>query len=452
MGTKRVRLYFGLLILVIIFCISLQISAQDIIINELMSSNQKIYQDQDSDFDDWLELKNVGNEPVNISGYYLSDNSADLTQWQFDSTQDFIIKPNNHILIWADDTTAEGNLHTNFKLSSSGETIILTQNNGRDIVDQLNFPRIMTDVSYGRKTNNISKLVYFIFPTPGEENNFGISNNYLTEKIKLINDNLFLSSIFFFSFIIISIFLISYYKINKKLENSKIKFEELFKESPVGLISCDIRGNILNVNKEMINLLGAPDKEAVQKFNITNIADIKEEWNRIILSFKNNISGQFEYTTPWEKHVFIKYKIAVISSNDNILVIILAANDVSVEKITENRLEYLSFHDELTALYNRRYFENELEKFNQSRKLPISIIIGDLDNLKYINDNFGHKTGDKYLVKAAKIMKDNFRNEDIIARIGGDEFAAILPDTNTETAAKISERIRSECRKCEKYK
>lgn len=192
-----------------------------------MSSNQKIYQDQDSDFDDWLELKNVGNEPVNISGYYLSDNSADLTQWQFDSTQDFIIKPNNHLLIWAD--------------------------------------------------------------------------------------------------------------------------------------------------------------------------------------------------------------------------------DVSVEKITENRLEYLSFHDELTALYNRRYFENELEKFNQSRKLPISIIIGDLDNLKYINDNFGHKTGDKYLVKAAKIMKDNFRNEDIIARIGGDEFAAILPDTNTETAAKISERIRSECRKCEKY-
>lgn len=115
------------------------------------------------------------------------------------------------------------------------------------------------------------------------------------------------------------------------------------------------------------------------------------------------------------------------------------------EKLKEllNEVEFLSFHDEMTSLYNRRYFENELERLDSSRRLPITIIVADLDNLKYVNDNFGHKKGDKYIKAAAEVLKKSSRDEDIAARIGGDEFAVILPETGAEAAAKISNRIKN---------
>ena len=108
-----------------------------------------------------------------------------------------------------------------------------------------------------------------------------------------------------------------------------------------------------------------------------------------------------------------------------------------------NEVEFLSFHDEMTSLYNRRYFENELERLNSSRRLPITIMVADLDDLKYVNDNFGHKQGDKYIKAAAELLKNSSRDEDIVARIGGDEFAIILPETGNEAATNIFKRIKN---------
>ena len=116
--------------------------------------------------------------------------------------------------------------------------------------------------------------------------------------------------------------------------------------------------------------------------------------------------------------------------------------DVTEKKKRQRKTEYLSFHDELTGLYNRHYSQEELKKLNKSRKYPVSIIIGDLDNLKAINDTFGHLEGDRYIKKAANIIKSLLRNEDIIARVGGDEFVIILPNTTKKTAASITQRIR----------
>lgn len=102
-----------------------------------------------------------------------------------------------------------------------------------------------------------------------------------------------------------------------------------------------------------------------------------------------------------------------------------------------NKISYFSFRDYLTDLYNRRYFENEIKRINNSRYLPISIIIGDIDNLKYINDNYGHKIGDEYIKKAAEVFKLVCREGDIISRIGGDEFAILLAETPGRVAEKI---------------
>jgi diguanylate cyclase (GGDEF)-like protein/PAS domain S-box-containing protein len=120
--------------------------------------------------------------------------------------------------------------------------------------------------------------------------------------------------------------------------------------------------------------------------------------------------------------------------------------DITELKKKEEKIRYISFHDQMTGLYNRRYFEDEIKRMDKSRRLPISLIVADIDGLKRINDNYGHREGDKYIKKAASIMKSVTRAEDVVARIGGDEFAVILPETGKEDVARIVERIEEKCK------
>lgn len=114
-------------------------------------------------------------------------------------------------------------------------------------------------------------------------------------------------------------------------------------------------------------------------------------------------------------------------------------------KKIEDDLKYLSYHDSLTGLYNRSYFEEGLKRIDTPRQLPIGIIIGDLNSLKLINDCLGHSTGDRLLVAAAEVLKNACRKEDIIARYGGDEFSIILPGVSSKDLVKIKERIMNLC-------
>jgi diguanylate cyclase (GGDEF)-like protein/PAS domain S-box-containing protein len=136
--------------------------------------------------------------------------------------------------------------------------------------------------------------------------------------------------------------------------------------------------------------------------------------------------------------------------------ILLAIEDVTErknmqEELQENieRFEYKSFHDGLTGLYNRSYFSEQMARLNKNltRSAPVSIISIDIDGLKIINDTFGHKVGDDLLMAAARIMTACFRDVDVIARVGGDEFCAILPSVDHRAAqakkAKISKLVRA---------
>ncbi|BAF59844.1 hypothetical protein PTH_1663 [Pelotomaculum thermopropionicum SI] len=115
----------------------------------------------------------------------------------------------------------------------------------------------------------------------------------------------------------------------------------------------------------------------------------------------------------------------------------------SDRKRYEEQLKYLSLHDHLTGLYNRTFFEEELRRLSVSREHPITIISIDIDGLKLFNDSLGHERGDELLKSCARVLKQSLRKSDILARIGGDEFAAILPRTNEKTGLEIAERIRS---------
>ncbi len=109
----------------------------------------------------------------------------------------------------------------------------------------------------------------------------------------------------------------------------------------------------------------------------------------------------------------------------------------------EERIAYLSFHDVLTGLYNRRYMEEEIRRLDTPRNLPISVIEGDVNRLKLVNDAFGHERGDELLRIAADTLRASCRPEDLVARWGGDEFMVFLPRTSREDAEKIVARIRA---------
>jgi diguanylate cyclase (GGDEF)-like protein len=96
----------------------------------------------------------------------------------------------------------------------------------------------------------------------------------------------------------------------------------------------------------------------------------------------------------------------------------------------------------MTKLYNRAYFQEEMNRLGRGRQFPVSIIIADLDGLKGVNDNLGHQAGDDLIRRAAEVLQAGFRQEDVIARIGGDEFAVILPKTGTPAAEELIRRLR----------
>ena len=124
--------------------------------------------------------------------------------------------------------------------------------------------------------------------------------------------------------------------------------------------------------------------------------------------------------------------------------IVLVFRDVSEKNEQRKEIEYLSFHDALTGLYNRRFLEEELLRLDIEKNLPISIIMGDVNGLKLTNDIFGHAHGDVFLKKIAEVMRRTCRADDIIARWGGDEFVILLPKTTVEQAKQIKKRIKTE--------
>jgi hypothetical protein len=144
-------------------------NAQGVVINEIITSNASVITDDDGSYEDWVELYNSSLTPINLQGYGLSDLPSNPFQWVF---PEYWIEPGEHLLIWCSDknrTDINNDLHTNFKISSSGETITLTDNNG---VTVDSYPAIVIpqNYTYGRQPDGGSTFVIFPEPTPGESN------------------------------------------------------------------------------------------------------------------------------------------------------------------------------------------------------------------------------------------------------------------------------------------
>lgn len=116
--------------------------------------------------------------------------------------------------------------------------------------------------------------------------------------------------------------------------------------------------------------------------------------------------------------------------------------DISARKTSETEILYLSYHDQLTGLYNRRYFEEELVRLDTLKPFPLTMIMADMNGLKLINDSLGHATGDKILKKVAEVLQKGCRPGDIISRLGGDEFVILLPKTDSTETESIIQSIK----------
>ncbi len=219
-----------------------------------------------------------------------------------------------------------------------------------------------------------------------------------------------------------------------------------------GVMVIDGDKNIEVMNSVALKLTGWEQNDAASK-NYKDIFNLIKDKNETIVVdpiekvFQTNKAQELKDNAVLMSKKGEKYYIECIASpifNSKGLIdgVVLVFRDVTKEKEHRKKIEYLSFRDSLTGLYNRRFFEEELKRLDTKRNLPLSILMGDVNGLKLINDIFGHSFGDMLLIKIAETMQGVCRDDDIIARWGGDEFVMILPRTNYKEAKRIAERIR----------
>ncbi|MDR3561719.1 MAG: diguanylate cyclase [Negativicutes bacterium] len=166
------------------------------------------------------------------------------------------------------------------------------------------------------------------------------------------------------------------------------------------------------------------------------------DWLGVPLKSVNN--KVFGVMSVWSYTEQVRYT----KKDQNILSFVSNQVAMAIErKQAEETSRYLGMHDALTGLYNRAYFEEELNRFNDDRYLPTTIVMCDIDGLKLLNDTFGHALGDQLLIATARLIRRVIRHGDVAARIGGDEFAILLPGTGETVAYTLANRLRTQIEK-----
>lgn len=222
------------------------------------------------------------------------------------------------------------------------------------------------------------------------------------------------------------------------------------------IISTDKDCKIVLMNP-MAEMLTGWSLEEVQGKNLGEVYHIQATGSRIACpDFVKEVirSGQrieieeVSLTQKNGKTIFVQDSVAAIrDADEKIIGAVLIFRDFTEKRERLKQVEYLSFHDYLTGLYNRRYMDDAIKRLDQERNLPLSFMVMDVNGLKLVNDSFGHEMGDRLIQKVADLIRGVSRKDDIIARTGGDEFAIILANTDEEELVAIKDRFKEEMTK-----
>ncbi len=228
-------------------------------------------------------------------------------------------------------------------------------------------------------------------------------------------------------------------------------FRSYLASHPEVVIKCAEQVKVLDVNKATLLLFGAESKKDMLDnlgivFTQESYPDFQDELVNIAEGLTEFSWVGVNYTLDGKRlDVSIKWSV-VPGYEHNLSKVIISLTDITDQKKAEKKLIHMSIHDALTGIYNRAFFDEELARLERGRQFPISVIMADLDDLKTINDCHGHDCGDEMLKRCAKALVASFRSEDVVARIGGDEFGVLLPDTNATEAEKAIQRINENIR------
>lgn len=236
-------------------------------------------------------------------------------------------------------------------------------------------------------------------------------------------------------------------KTDENLRVLELRYRVLAENAPFPIVISNLEDGLLLY----LNPKAAQKYEILQQYAI----------GKSVLDFYVDSKEQEQMVEKLERQGFLKnFEVQHISTVGNKFWVEMAASIITFEgklaaffsivDITERRtlalrLEELAMKDELTGIANRRYFMLKIqEEFARAKryKNPLALLMMDLDNLKIINDTFGHLAGDQVLLQAARVLSDYLRETDLPGRFGGDEFGIILPNTGLLEATQLGERLR----------
>lgn len=243
---------------------------------------------------------------------------------------------------------------------------------------------------------------------------------------------------------------------NKKLSESEKQLKLVLEGANAGFWDWNMEKDTLQFNERFLSITGYSKEEAPLSIRGWKELIHKDDYEYAQSFFKNsmwrtlgiNIMELKILTKKGDyKWILNQCRVVEYTKDDKPKRMAGIITDIDDKKRYEQQLNYLTYYDKLTGIFNRGYYEFMIEKINSNGRLPLSIIMGDLNGLKITNDTFGHEEGDMLLKQSAEVLKEVCGSNAIVSRYGGDEFIIISENTNKMEAEAMCLKIKNECLK-----
>ncbi len=298
--------------------------------------------------------------------------------------------------------------------------VVMTAHGSMDLAEELMLKGASDFVSKPFRTEQLRKVCEIA----SRREDFMISNDQFAATIQSLKDNE-----------------------KARLDQAK-EHQHILDNLCTAVLELDQQGIITFANKAWRQLTGLATTASIGQSIKLYVSDDNQAPQHLMAAIESIFQGvchnnrlEFKMLDKCNQEIWVEARLNKINRNNNAQAISIAIDDISARKSAEQQLQHLALHDSLTGLYNRYYFDNELRRLATSCRRSYSqhaLLYLDLDHFKTINDTLGHNQGDYVLKDVAAKLKQRLRESDSLCRIGGDEFAVLLSDTQIDQATAIA--------------